>query len=211
MHVVLLGDSIFDNGAYVRRDEPDVVRQLQAKLPAGGKATLRAVDGAVTTGVARQVEGIPGTASHLVLSVGGNDALRHAGILEDASRSIADALNRLAAIADEFERSYRSMLTPVLGRRLPTAVSTIYYPRFPDPRMQRLSVTALTLFNDAIIRTAFENGLALLDLRLICNEDADYANPIEPSAHGGEKIASAIVRLVAEYAPERGRSEVFAR
>jgi len=43
---------------------------------------------------------------------------------------------------------------------------------------------------------------------LICTEDADYANPIEPSARGGEKIARAIVECV-----ERGftgdRTEVF--
>src|SRR3712207_2336551 len=43
-HVVLLGDSIFDNAAYVRGG-PDVIRQLQGVLPAGWKATLRAVDG----------------------------------------------------------------------------------------------------------------------------------------------------------------------
>jgi hypothetical protein len=28
---------------------------------------------------------------------------------------------------------------------------------------------------------------------VICNEDADFANPIEPSVHGGEKIARAIL------------------
>ncbi len=33
----------------------------------------------------------------------------------------------------------------------------------------------------------------MLDLRLICTEDADYANPIEPSSRGGAKIAAAIV------------------
>jgi lysophospholipase L1-like esterase len=210
-HVVLLGDSIFDNGAYVRAGEPDVVRQLQARLPPGDRATLRAVDGAVTASVARQVEGIPAGASHLVVSAGGNDALRHTAVLEDASRSIADTLNRLAAIADEFERSYRTMLAAILGRRLPSAVCTIYDPRFPDARMQRLAVTGLTLINDGILRAAFEAGLPVLDLRLICNEDADYANPIEPSAQGGEKIARAIARLVAEHGFDRKRTEVFIR
>ena len=40
-HIVLLGDSIFDNGAYVRRGEPDVVRQLRARLPAGSEGDAR--------------------------------------------------------------------------------------------------------------------------------------------------------------------------
>src|SRR3954454_15068766 len=97
-HVVLLGDSIFDNGAYVRRGEPDVVRRLRARLPAGAEASLHAVDGATTAAVPRQLGGLPAAGRPLVLSAGGNDALGHVGVLDDASRSIADALNRLAAI-----------------------------------------------------------------------------------------------------------------
>jgi hypothetical protein len=57
--------------------------------------------------------------------------------------------------------------------------------------------TALSIFNDAITRAAFTRGLPLIDLRLILNEDADYANPIEPSARGGAKMAGAIARLAA--------------
>lgn len=48
------------------------------------------------------------------------------------------------------------------------------------------------MFNDRITRAAFSNGLALIDLRLICNEERDYANPIEPSVAGGEKMSAAI-------------------
>jgi hypothetical protein len=211
MHIVLLGDSIFDNGAYVRRGEPDVVRQLRDKLPAGAKATLAAVDGATTAGVARQLERLPADATHLIVSAGGNDALGNIGVLEDSSRSIADALTRLAAIGDGFGRGYRAMLGSVLDRGRPTALCTIYDPRYPDPRLQRLAVTGLALFNDVITRAAFAHGLPVLDLRLICDEDADFANPIEPSAQGGEKIAAAIARLLAEYDFARRRSAVFVR
>jgi hypothetical protein len=52
--------------------------------------------------------------------------------------------------------------------------------------------------------------LPLIDLRLVCNEDADFANPIEPSVRGGAKIATAIAALVAEHDFVRRRSEVFA-
>ena len=37
---------------------------------------------------------------------------------------------------------------------------------------------------------------ALVDLRLVCTEAADYANPIEPSTAGGAKIARAVAALV---------------
>jgi hypothetical protein len=51
---------------------------------------------------------------------------------------------------------------------------------------------ALMMFNDAILRVAFELRLGVIDLRLICVEPSDYANPIEPSGAGGAKIARAI-------------------
>ncbi|MBL0402483.1 SGNH/GDSL hydrolase family protein [Microvirga aerilata] len=209
-HVVLLGDSIFDNGAYVRRGEPDVVTQVQAKLPGGAKASLCAVDGAVTAGVERQLARLPSDATHLVVSVGGNDALRSSGLLREQARSVAEVIAKFAAVQDEFARNYRAMLDAVLERRLPTAVCTIYDARFPDPQEQRLVVTALSIFNDVITREAFARRLHLIDLRLICNEPDDYANPIEPSAKGGEKIAGVIAQVAAGNTIFP-RSQVYAR
>ena len=150
-------------------------------------------------------------ASHLVISVGGNDALRQAGVLDETARSMADALDRLGGIRDQFAHDYAAMLNGVLGRGLPTAVCTIYDPRFPDPKRQRLAATGLTVFNDCITREAFARGLPLIDLRLICDRDEDYANPIEPSVRGGAKIAAAVATLVTDHGGARGRSEVFAR
>lgn len=209
-HVVLLGDSIFDNGAYVRRGEPDVVAQVQAKLPGGAKASLCAVDGAVTAGVERQLARLPSDATHLIVSVGGNDALRSSGLLREQARSVAEVIAKFAAVQDEFARNYRAMLDAVLERRLPTAVCTIYDARFPDPQEQRLVVTALSIFNDVITREAFARRLHLIDLRLICNEPDDYANPIEPSAKGGEKIAGVIAQVAAGNTIFP-RSQVYAR
>ena len=40
------------------------------------------------------------------------------------------------------------------------------------------------------------------------SKEGDYANPIEPSAQGGEKIARAIVELVGQGFTG-GRTEVF--
>jgi hypothetical protein len=93
---------------------------------------------------------------------------------------------------------------------VPTAVCTIYDGQFPDPKRQRLLATALTLFNDVITREAFALSLAVLDLRLVCSEATDYANPIEPSIQGGAKIAQAIKAFVTSgLERKQGRSEVF--
>jgi hypothetical protein len=208
-HLVLLGDSIFDNAAYVAGG-PDVVKQLRARLPAGWRATLRAVDGSVTSGVERQLSQLPPDASHLVVSVGGNDALGYASILEAGARSVAEAVDRLATVRERFGQDYQRMLDRVLAHGLPTAVCTIYDTRIPEPRW-RLIVTALSVFNDVITRAAFARALPVIDLRLICDQDEDYANPIEPSVRGGEKIAAAIAGLVIGPDRDSTRSVVVTR
>lgn len=207
-HVVLLGDSIFDNAAYAG-DGPAVIEHLRRRLPEGWKATLRAVDGSVVADVRRQTPALPEDATHLVVSAGGNDALMNADILRQRASSFAEVLGRLADVAGAFERDYRGMLEGVLALGKPTAVCTIYYPRMTEPLLQKVAVAALTVFNDAIIRQAVRAGVPLVDLRLVCDEDSDYANEIEPSAAGGGKIADAILRLVREHDFGRRRTEVF--
>ncbi len=145
----------------------------------------------------------------MIVSAGGNNALNHLHILSEKAQSAAEVLNRLADLSEEFQRQYHEMLQAILRHDLPVAICTVYYPRFPDPLLQRIAVAALTIFNDTIIREAFMAGAPLLDLRLICNEDADYANEIEPSAAGGEKITAAIMNVVTQHEFARKRTEVF--
>ncbi|MGH7908257.1 MAG: SGNH/GDSL hydrolase family protein [Thermodesulfobacteriota bacterium] len=208
-HIILLGDSILDNGAYVQSGEPGVIEQLKHKLPEGWQATLRAVDGSITDDVKRQVRGLPKAASFLIVSVGGNDALSHSSIFNQGAQSTAEVLQKLADIRDKFQRNYQSMLKTVLSCNLPTAICSIYYPRFPDPVMQRMAIVGLSVFNDCITYEAFRFGLPLIDLRLICNEDGDYANEIEPSVYGGEKITDAILEVVKEFDSRKSRTIVF--
>jgi lysophospholipase L1-like esterase len=207
-HVVLLGDSVFDNGVYVP-GQPAVIDLVQSLLPKDWKATLLAVDGSVTTDALRQLDALPTDASHLVLSVGGNDAFRQMGILSEPAHSVAEALDRLATMGEQFSQSYSSLLETLLSLNLPKALCTIYNPVFPDPVMQRLAITGLMIFNDVIIRLAAEAGVPFIDLRLVCSDEADYANPIEPSAIGGAKIAARIVQVVTRHNFGDRRTVVF--
>ncbi len=200
-HVVLLGDSIFDNGVYVAGG-PDVVRQVRQILPEGWRASLLAVDGAVTSGVASQLRRLPEDATHLVVSVGGNDALGYSYLLGESARSVGEAVSLLEQAQRRFAAEYKDMLEGVLARGLPTAVCTIYDTP-PSAANHRIIRTALALFNDEITRAAFSNGLPLIDLRLICNEEGDYANPIEPSVQGGEKMAATILSFLRGATPDR--------
>ena len=201
-HIVLLGDSIFDNGVYVRAGEPAVIDQLRDALPDGSQATLLAVDGDVVTDVASQLVNLPADATHLIVSAGGNDALGYSAILERRVRSAREVFDELSEIHEQFRLSYRRMLRQVLSGELPTFVCTIY-DQIPmhDAVLRRHIVVALTLFNDCILREAFVSGVPVLDLRSISSDKDDYSevSPIEPSMRGGEKIASAITGCVQQH------------
>jgi hypothetical protein len=47
-----------------------------------------------------------------------------------------------------------------------------------------------------ILRTAVDLHLDVIELRAVCTQPRDYANPIEPSSEGGLKIARAIASAV---------------
>lgn len=207
-NLVLLGDSIFDNAAYVG-NEPDVISHLRQTIPQDWTAELFAVDGSVVEDVSAQLLKIPENATHLVVSVGGNNALMNADILQMQADSSAEVFNNLADRISDFEINYKQMLENILSKNLPTVLCTVYFPNFPEPVFQKISVAALSAFNDVIIRQAISNGLPLLDLRLICNEAADYANEIEPSGKGGKKIAAKILEVVKNHDFSKKRTEIF--
>ena len=206
-HIVLLGDSTLDNAAYTDGG-PDVVTQLRGLLPEGWRASLAAVDGSQAADVAAQLAGIDASATHLVLSVGGNDALMASGLLDEPVYSSADALRLIGASAREFEGRYRAAVAGCLARGLPLAICTIYHGNFPDPDYRERAIVALTAFNDAIIRSACAHRLDVIDLRAVCDLPQDYANPIEPSSIGGAKIARAIADVATGAA--RPLARVFA-
>lgn len=195
-HAVLLGDSIFDNGGYTGGG-PAVITQVRERLAPGWKASLLAVDGATTQTAQSQLERLPDDTSLLLLSVGGNDALMRQSILDMPVRSSADTFTLLAKAVLEFEANYRKLVGACLKKERPLIVCTIYNGNFPDPSYQRSVTVALAAFNDVIVRVATEFRLKVIDLRQICNRPEDYANAIEPSSKGGEKIAAAIVRALA--------------
>jgi GDSL-like lipase/acylhydrolase family protein len=193
-HIVLLGDSIFDNGSYTR-GEPDVASHLATLVPWTWRATLLAVDGATTGDVDAQLNRVPNDATHLVLSVGGNDALLNSDLLQTPAGSSSEVLLMIAGRVEAFEQAYRRLLDRIMSLGRDVTICTIYNGAL-DPAIARPVRVALMTFNDAILRVAFEHHASVIDLRSICVERLDYANPIEPSGTGGWKIASAIARSV---------------
>lgn len=209
-HIVLLGDSIFDNAPYVPPGT-HVQAQLQSLLAAQDRVSLLARDGSVLADMVAQVarlQDLPEAPDWVVVSCGGNDVLGLVGAMQSKVDSVIEAATLLADWQAQFRRDYRRMLNVVLSRRKPVVLATIYdgVPGL-DPGLR----TALAPFNDVILREATAHRLPVLDLRLICDAPGDYAavSPIEPSAQGGGKIAAAIAQLVREHDPGARRTVVY--
>src|SRR3954469_8445635 len=111
-HVVLFGDSIFDNRAYTGR-EPDVITHLHALLQPSWRATLLAVDGATTGSISAQVRRAPTDVTTALASIGGNDAPRTIDLLSTPSRSTADTLKLFRRRAGAFETEYRHAIDSI--------------------------------------------------------------------------------------------------
>lgn len=204
-HVALLGDSIFDNAAYTGA-EPDVVTHLRSRLPVDSRATLLAVDGARIRDLESQLRRVPADVTRLIISVGGNDALENADLLATPVTTTTAALTLFSKRVAKFEAAYRKAIDSALELARPTTLCTIYNGNL-DRTQAAVARIALMIFNDAILRVAFERALGVLDLRLICNLASDYANPIEPSGTGGQKIAASVVRTL-DVPPAPGYSTV---
>ncbi len=108
-HLILLGDSIFDNAAYVAGG-PAVIDQVRQSLPTGWQASLLAVDGDTTAEVPQQLKRLPIDATHLVLSVGGNDALACLPQIEGPASSVKQGLVTLHRMQTSFEVSYGALI-----------------------------------------------------------------------------------------------------
>ncbi|WP_438038023.1 SGNH/GDSL hydrolase family protein [Sorangium sp. So ce128] len=203
--VVLLGDSIFDNGSYTN-GEPDVASHLRALLPSW-RVTLCAVDGTTTSDIGPQLDRMPKDATHVLLSLGGNDALSNADILGLPVRSTAEALDMFRERVDAFEQSYSWALEAVVALGRPATVCTIYNGNLAPGEAERARIALMT-FNDVILRQAFSRALDVVDLRLVCSEVGDFANAIEPSGAGGLKIAQALVRALGAAAVQKRATTV---
>ena len=210
-HIVLLGDSIFDNGSYVDFGEQDVPNQIRSLVGHNYKITNLAVDGHKIRHVKNQLKNLPEDATNIFVSIGGNDGLGYLSIFHNRVNTVGDALQKMYRVGNDFKSKYSEMVDLVLSYNIPTSFCSIYYPRF-DARslnrvqsymsviqngrdIQEMVMAAETTFNDVITYEIFKRKIPLIDLRVLCDDDEDFANPIEPSSIGGMKIAKVINKI----------------
>ena len=206
-NIVLVGDSIFDNASYVP-NELCVTEQFREVVRDGVDVRMLAVDGDYVTDVHAQIRDLPMQVTHVFVSAGGNDALRHGRRLAFEYQTSEDLFLEWSAIQKEFRRDYRAMLEAVLALGKHTVVCTIYD---AVPGIAETELAALSLFNDVITAEAVFSGIPVVDLRWVCRDASDYSplSPIEPSSQGGAKIAATLNRVFEEHNFSSGRTSVF--
>jgi hypothetical protein len=207
-NIVLLGDSTLDNGTYTKGG-PSVAELLQRKAGPGCRVFLLAVDGHRIRNVYNQLKNIPEDATHLVLSVGGNDALGYGYILENDAKGFHPVLTELGNIYRGFKNEYSSLIQKIKELKLPLIISTIYRGDFGDTGLQWKADTALTGFNDAIISCAVEESLPVIDLRRACCKTEHFTQQIEPSGPGGKRIAEAIWKALVRHDFAAGGIQIY--
>ncbi len=193
--LVLLGDSILDNGPYTM-PEPDTTAHLERLLLPDWSVHRVARDGATLGDMPVQLGELASHCTAAVLSVGGNDATRHIGVLDQRVSSSQQVLETLLMIAEEFGQHYETVVRAVAKRAGRTLLCTIYEVPLEPPIYARLARVPLALLNDRIVRTGARLGLDVLELRSVCTEPSDFVEQIEPSPQGAAKIATAIAAVL---------------
>ena len=224
--IYLLGDSIIDNTSYVETNEKDVVSHLNSMYKEDPKVNInnRAVDGHTMRDLLNTQlleEGL-NDATHIVMSIGGNDLLQNISFLQMTSK-LSEVMNKDARIGKwgvrelnpsrnkVFEETYFEIIKPfnslyetivekLSNYRAKLLLCTVYEgDLFGSDEFKNVfysSKTMVSIFNDLVYKSSSKFKTDVLELRNIFVSSEDYANPIEPSHIGGEKLAKSIVEWV---------------
>lgn len=196
-YVSLLGDSIIDNKVYVGEGELSVTEHLQHK--SSSYFTMIAVDGDTTKDVLdNQLDNLKESVSHIVLSIGGNDLLQNLHLLQDETSGMKFALEKCSELISQIQENYIKILEHLSQYDAKVLLCTVYEGDLESDlllaKYDKAGQVMLKMHNDTVYYLASKFEVDVLELRNIFTYKEDYANPIEPSHIGGEKLARAIIQ-----------------
>ena len=196
-YVSLLGDSIIDNKVYVGQGELSVTEHLQYN--SSSNFTMIAVDGDTTEdALENQLDNLKEPVSHIVLSIGGNDLLQNLHLLQDETSGMKFALEKSSELIGEIQENYSKILEHLSQYDAKVLLCTVYEGDLESDVLlaeyDKAGQAMLKMHNDTVYYLASKFDVDVLELRNIFTNKEDYANPIEPSHIGGEKLAKAIIQ-----------------
>lgn len=224
--IILLGDSIIDNKSYILSNELDVTEHLEKLFSNDPNVVIEnhAVDGDTMLQLEKNHldSNLLLGATHIVVSIGGNDLLYNISFLQTTSK-LSKVMGKGAMIGkwgakelnpsrnkvfeetyfeiiEPFKKQYETIVANLSNHRANLLLCTVYEGDLVDSDefsdVSNSSKTMVSIFNDIVYRVANKFNADVLELRDIFTSSDDYANPIEPSHIGGEKLAQSIVQWI---------------
>lgn len=184
--IILLGDSIFKNNAYVPYGY-SIEMQVKNKVK-GQEVLCLAQDNSSITDVYNQVEQIPeeynNRRTHIFLCVGGNDILDNY-VYEYNNLDNMENLNNCFT-------EYKNLIKTI-QRKMPDAKLAILDIYYPDKSRFKSFYPVLSEWNKRIYKYAKNQNIRVIKISNILTNADDFSFSIEPSAAGGNKIVNALL------------------
>ncbi len=201
-HLVLLGDAL--QNIDLGKGQAETALVPQPRNP--WKLTVLQPPEVLRQG---RVRAIPAGVTHIAICVDGGWAIETSGLLQGSARTIREALDTLAGAADEFESMFTRLIAAATEAGVPTIVCTLVPARYVELSQQRVAATALAIFNDRLLRRAVAARLSVVELRLVCDEDGDFASETLLSRTGVRKVANVARSALYDISRNPGRTRVY--
>lgn len=183
--LVLLGDSILKNDAYVS-DGKSV--DILLKERTNGKSICLARDDSKIVDIYSQIEKIPNDINTnyttVFLSVGGNDILNHYVEQENNSKD--------SSILKTIFSAYKKLIKSIKNK-LPNANIVLLDIYYPDNIKYKQYHTIINEWNNMIYNYSNKNNCNVLKISGILTGPDDFSLGIEPSSIGSEKLVETIL------------------
>lgn len=178
---ILLGDSILDNKLYVK--EENSIENL-LKYKSNGDIFCHAKDNSSINNVYTQIDNISSlkekNLTTIFISVGGNDILAE---IENEN------INKKNFSIDKIFKRYTNLIN-YLKSEFPKAsivIMDLYYP--PEHKYIKYHYI-IKEWNDKLYKFGLEKNIPILKISSFINKPEDFANEIEPSITGSQKLVN---------------------
>ena len=181
-HIVLLGDSIFQNKNYVPKSKSvEFLLKEKISIP----SLVLAQDNAVIYDLPNQYNSMPidlnENTTNLYISIGGNDLLN---LYEHETTNNRELFNMV------WELYKKTILVIISNTQCNVILTDIYF--ITDPNFNRY-IHMIKKWNSNIYLFAKQHKLKVFKISDILTKPSDFTNSIEPSVIGGNKMVNSFI------------------
>ena len=114
--------------------------------------------------------------------------------------TVVELLEQTVGLPAQIKKRYRTIVENLSQQNSYVLLCTVYEGNLMgDPYYSNVAFASkamVSMLNDIIFSTGSTFNVDVLELRNIFTKPEDYANPIEPSHKGGEKLSNKILEWV---------------